>query len=223
MKRSVYRLRDCFPILFLLLSGISYGQLSPVTGKVTAFGGIPLQNIPVEASKSKEQVQTDARGIFVLPCSKKDVVKIAAGSFKNKRINLKSPTEDTLFIELEYDLYQFELEEIIGSGWLNDADIPMARDYVEKNGPDYCIYSDMYEIFENCCPGVRVDHDSNPPKVSLYSSGYNVLYVVNGVENSFIDFLLPCDVKQVKVIKDAASLAAYGTKGADGVIAITTK
>jgi TonB-dependent SusC/RagA subfamily outer membrane receptor len=70
---------------------------------------------------------------------------------------------------------------------------------------------------------VKVDFGSSPPKVTLYSSSYSVMYVVDGVENGNINFLRPCDVTNIKVVKDAGSLAAYGTKGADGVVVIETK
>lgn len=50
------------------------------------------------------------------------------------------------------------------------------------------------------------------------------LYVVDGVQvGTSIDFLNPNDVESIEILKDASATAIYGTRGANGVIMITTK
>ncbi|MBN1926932.1 MAG: hypothetical protein JW798_13960 [Prolixibacteraceae bacterium] len=210
-------------LIFAMLTGICYGQLSQITGKITAFGGFALQNVPVAASKSKQKVTTDSLGIFTIACKNNDVLKINADQFKYQRVKLNGLPEDTLLVELDFDMYRFDIDKAVQNGYISEVNVFGIREYLDEHGPDYCSFNDMYGLIEVCCPGVKVDYESSPPKVSLYSSAYNVLYVVNGVESSFIDLIRPCDVKSIRVIKDVGSLAAWGTKGADGVIAITTK
>ncbi len=49
------------------------------------------------------------------------------------------------------------------------------------------------------------------------------LYIVDGVWLDAVDFLNPSDIESISVLKDAASVAIYGTSGANGVVIITTK
>src|SRR4030095_4963942 len=49
------------------------------------------------------------------------------------------------------------------------------------------------------------------------------LYVVDGIFNDNIDYLNPNDIESIEVLKDASSLAIFGERGEQGVIAITTK
>ena len=210
-------------LIFLLSTTFCLSQEFQKVGKITAFGGFTLQNVPVEARKSKQEVKTDSLGIFTISCKKNDVLIIRTNRFKNERIRLKNNNSDTLFVELQFNTSTTSFETLAESGYIRNEDLTGAKSYYDELAPDYCDFNDMYELIDVCCPGVKVDFGSSPPKVSLYSSSYSVMYVVNGVENSYIDFLRPCDVKSIKVVKDAGSLAAYGTKGADGVVVIETK
>jgi TonB-dependent SusC/RagA subfamily outer membrane receptor len=212
-----------FALFFLLLPSFCFGQQFQKVGKITAFGGFALQNVPVKARKSKQEVKTDSLGIFTILCEKNDVLIIRANQFKNERIRLKNNDADTLFVKLKFNHSTTSFEQLSQSGYLRNEDMSGAKSYYDKLAPDYCDFNNMYELIDVCCPGVKVDFGSSPPKVTLYSSSYSVMYVVDGVENGNINFLRPCDVTNIKVVKDAGSLAAYGTKGADGVVVIETK
>jgi TonB-linked SusC/RagA family outer membrane protein len=58
--------------------------------------------------------------------------------------------------------------------------------------------------------------------VNTYGSGKSILIIVDGVENYF-EQLVPDEIESVSVLKDAAATAIYGSRGANGVMLITTK
>ncbi|MEI3341990.1 MAG: hypothetical protein V8R52_07480 [Coprobacter fastidiosus] len=58
--------------------------------------------------------------------------------------------------------------------------------------------------------------------MQVYNSRESPLYIVDGFPVNSIG-KLPSDIKDMRVLKDAASTAIYGTRGANGVILITTK
>ena len=79
--------------------------------------------------------------------------------------------------------------------------------------------------------GVTITSSSGQPgaaaKVNIRGVGTindaSPLYVVDGMPVGNIDYLNPTDIESIEVLKDAASAAIYGTKGANGVILVTTK
>ena len=54
-------------------------------------------------------------------------------------------------------------------------------------------------------------------------NGYKPLYVVDGLLTDNINYLNPADIETMDILKDPSSLAIFGVRGANGVIAITTK
>lgn len=88
-------------------------------------------------------------------------------------------------------------------------------------------YNNIFEYLEGRVPGVYIDNKSNPPRVlirgisSIYGST-DPLYVVDGMVTSDISMINPNDIKSVEILKDSAA-AIYGSRGANGVILITTR
>ena len=92
--------------------------------------------------------------------------------------------------------------------------------------------SDIMSSFSGKIAGVQISNTSSDPGasnsviirgVSSLSGSNQPLYVVDGVPVDNIKFLSPNDIESISVLKDAASAALYGSRGANGVIIITTK
>ena len=86
---------------------------------------------------------------------------------------------------------------------------------------------------QGAAAGVSVIRSSGAPDggfsirirgVATVNGSSDPLYVVDGVQvGTSIDFLNPNDVESIEILKDASATAIYGTRGANGVIMITTK
>ena len=86
---------------------------------------------------------------------------------------------------------------------------------------------------QGTAPGVRVTRNSGDPSgsttvrirgLATLNSSASPLYVVDGVEvGTNADFVNPADIERIEVLKDASATAIYGSKGANGVIMISTK
>ena len=88
------------------------------------------------------------------------------------------------------------------------------------------------DALKGLTPGVNVTSTSGQPgagsQIRIRGIGTindaNPLYVVDGMAiNGGIDYLAPSDIERIDILKDAASCAVYGTRGANGVILVTTK
>ncbi len=104
------------------------------------------------------------------------------------------------------------------------------------NTKDYSTngYGNIYDYLQGRIPGLNVYKDtSNPSGYKIVIRGIHTLLgssdplvVLNGVPlsgTSDLNFINPNDVKSIDVLKDAGSAAIYGSRGANGVILITTK
>ena len=84
-------------------------------------------------------------------------------------------------------------------------------------------YRDIYEMIRGKCPGVQVLGDRIVIRgVSTMNSGTDPLFILDGTPVSNISSINPNDVQSISVLKDSAA-AIYGSRGANGVIVITTK
>src|SRR5690606_41025954 len=91
--------------------------------------------------------------------------------------------------------------------------------------------SSAMEALQGITPGVSISRNSGQPgagtKVRIRGIGTiansNPLYIVDGVPVGNIDYLAPSDIESFDVLKDAASAAIYGSRGANGVVLVTTR
>ena len=67
------------------------------------------------------------------------------------------------------------------------------------------------------------DTATKGPQAALNSVKLNALYIVDGVENYNFDKIDPQEIESISVLKDRSAVALYGSKGANGVVLITTK
>jgi TonB-linked SusC/RagA family outer membrane protein len=90
----------------------------------------------------------------------------------------------------------------------------------------------LEDALEGQAAGVLVANDNGDPAgtgtitirgMGTLNSGTGPLYVIDGVINTDADFVNPADIASIEILKDAASAAIYGSRGANGVIIITTK
>lgn len=122
----------------------------------------------------------------------------------------------------------------IGYGYVKQKDVTTAISSINTKDMPTNGYSNIYQYLQGRVAGMTVYSDPSSP------SGYSIrirgdhtflgssapLVVLNGVplaNSSDLSFINPNDIKSVDVLKDAGSAAIYGTRGANGVILITTK
>lgn len=124
-------------------------------------------------------------------------------------------------------LAEFESDSVnVGYGYIKKKKLSTSVSRVNVRSEDIGSYSDIGEYLQGRVPGLVVQKVGGSYKYSVrginsINSGTDPLFIVDGTAVHDISFLNPRDVKSVSVLKDA-SASIYGTRGACGVILITT-
>lgn len=208
-------------LVLLLIASMGFSQTRVVYGKLTAFNQYPLQNIEVLTKKSKAAVRSDSLGMFSIVCHENDVIKIKTKAFKyiSRKVG---PDADTLHINLIFIDSRSNREIATGYGYISQDDLIYAVSHLEQENNDFCSYENIFELIRGKFPGVRVSQNAVYVRgSSSVNLSTEALYVIDGAITNNIDWIHPCEIKSVDVLKDGMT-AIYGTRGANGVVVIET-
>jgi TonB-dependent SusC/RagA subfamily outer membrane receptor len=209
-------------IIAALISINCEAQNRVVYGELTAFNTYPVKNVEVTAKKAKTAVMSDSLGQFSIVCQKNDIIRIKPKTFKPV-IRKVSPETDTLFINLLFIDSKSNRQLCVGYGYVNQDDLLYAVSHLEQENNDFCNYSNIFDLIKGRFSGVTVAGGN----VYIRGSGSfigptNALYILNGVEVSSIDWIQPCQIRSIDILKDS-NAAIYGTRGGNGVVIIQTR
>jgi TonB-linked SusC/RagA family outer membrane protein len=224
----------CFlMILFTCLWGTAFSQGRKVTGTVKDKStGEMVPGVSVIIRGTNNGTITDADGAFTIDASSnEDVLVFSFVGYKKIEVPVSGQT--TFDISLESDITQLEEVMIVGYGIQKKSVVTGAIAKITsddlKSNKDLRIEQAM----QGKTAGVIIMNNSGQPgdnlTIRIRGTGTNgdpdPLFIIDGLpmEKEGLDYLNPADVESIEVLKDAASAAIYGTRGANGVVIITTK
>jgi len=223
----------------LINIGSKFQQVT-VEGIVTNPDGNPLPSVTVQEKGTNNGVLTDFDGKYSIEVSSAEAVLVFTyvGMISSERVVGKNTTMN---VEMEPDLQGLDEVVVIGYGTQRKSDLTGAVGSVRTEELQERPAASLNEALSGKISGVQVNTNSGRPGgrtnvrirgFSSINSSNNPLYVVDGVQlpqenmdqmSSAIDYLNPNDIESVEILKDASSTAIYGSKGANGVIIVTTK
>lgn len=219
-------MKTYFTILITIifaLSAYSQAQTKVINGKVSTLNGLPVANFEVEAKKSGANAMTDSLGHFKIVTEQKDVLLFKGKVFRNKRVRIKEKTTDSVFVHVDFIKTEKNRERAIGYGYVDKDDLVNAVSSFDRKQTNFCNYDDIFELIKGRFAGVQINGNKiiirGHNSINLSNSA---LLVVDGSVVQSIGHINPCDVRNIDVIKDAAS-SIYGSRGANGVVVIETR
>ncbi|WP_121356996.1 SusC/RagA family TonB-linked outer membrane protein [Flavisolibacter nicotianae] len=220
-----------------------------VTGTVTDATGKAVAGATVILKGTNTATQTNESGEFTITAPAAGTLVISAVGFGTQEVAVQSRT--TIPIQLTTQESNLNEVVVIGYGTARRKDITGAISSVQAKDFNRGVITTPDQLLQNKVPGLQVTTNSGQPgsattvKIRGNNSiraGSNALYVIDGVPldgrsarpnfgNAFgstpdanpLIFVNPNDIARIDVLKDASSAAIYGSRGANGVIAITTK
>jgi TonB-linked SusC/RagA family outer membrane protein len=215
--------------LALLALSVS-AQTRRVTGKVTDAedgSGVPGVNVLVEGTT--RGTTTDVEGAYSIDVEPgENSLSFSFVGYKTQRAEVGDRT--VIDITLEPEVTTLEDVVVIGYGTVRKSDLTGAVSSMRGADLTKIPAASPVMALQGKLAGVQVTANGAPgssPVVRVRGVGTfgnaNPIYVVDGVILDNIDFLSSNDIESVEVLKDASGTAIYGSRGANGVIMITTK
>ncbi|MCB4807896.1 TonB-dependent receptor [Tamlana sp. 62-3] len=229
-------------VMVLCLTSISWAQVK-VSGTVTDDQGLSLPGVNVIVKGSNTGAATDFDGNFQIAVNNGDVLVFSYLGYVNKEVTFSGQT--FLNVKMQEDASELDEVVVIGYGSVKRTDLTGAVASIGTKEITQQKKTDLGQALQGRIAGVDVRTTNNKPGAPLSfdirgntviqnndetRDGLNFdgdlskpLFVVDGVFFDDINILNPSDIQQVDILKDASATAIYGSRGANGVVIITTK
>ena len=216
-------------ILLLSAPVFAQGNLT-VTGTVRDASGEPVIGAGVLVAGTPSGTVTDVDGTYRITGVRPDaVITVTAIGY----VTLEEPVRGRTSINftLESDILALDDAVVIGYGTQRKGDITSA--VVSVKSDDFLAgnIGDAAQLIKGKVAGLNVTKGNGDPTssssimlrgITSLKGGYTPLVLVDGIEGS-LETVAPEAIEEISVLKDASAAAIYGTRGAAGVIIITTK
>ncbi|MCG9793162.1 SusC/RagA family TonB-linked outer membrane protein [Flavobacterium algicola] len=240
------KLKLLLTVFLITFSINTWSQTTQVSGTVLDELGMPLPGANVMVKGTKSGVTTDFDGNFTIAAdNKKGVLQISYIGFTNKEVSLNGAK--SYKIKLGSDATGLDEVAVIGYGSVKKSDLTGAVKSLNNKDLTSQKKTDIGQALQGRVSGVDVQTLSSKPgaPLSIKIRGNTVitnttvdndgvsddvnrdlskpLYVVDGIFFNNINILNPADIEQIDILKDVSATAIYGSRGANGVVIITTK
>ncbi|WP_417558666.1 SusC/RagA family TonB-linked outer membrane protein [Mesoflavibacter zeaxanthinifaciens] len=232
--------KKCFKrylALFILFGLLAVNPLfaqegSTVTGTVIdTESQMPLPGVNIIEKGTTNGTSTDFDGNFSITLREENsVLEISSVGFKTQEVVVSGRT--TIDVVLESDTQALTEVVLVGYGSVKKEDLTGTVSTVDSKQLTERNVTSPLEAIQGNVAGVQISSSTG-----RLGDGFNMvirgnnsllndagpLYVVDGVPTDDISFLNPQDIERMDVLKDASSAAIYGSRGARGVVIVTTK
>lgn len=215
-------------ILFLSVGALA--QNNTVTGVVkSSEDGLPVPGVSVVVKGTTNGTITDLNGKFSIKAKLGQVLHFSFIGMADQEIKID---KGLINVSMIPDVIGLDEVVAIGYGTVKKKELTGAVAQVKSEALTRTVTSDLGNALQGLVAGVNVTANSGQPGeasnilirgVSSIDGSNTPLYVVDGVPMEGDPRLSTNEIETIDILKDAASCAIYGTRGAAGVILITTK
>ncbi len=236
----------------MLFASVGMEAQTKITGRVLdgAMQGEALIGASIQVPGTKCGTVSDLDGNFQLELPEgKFIIQVSMIGYKTKVVNMKG--KDHIDVTLLEDQKVMDEVVVVGYGSMKKRDLTgtvsqIKSDDIMKGGQ-----TDVAHALQGKLAGVNVSQSDGAPGAGTsitvrgansFTTSSQPLYIVDGVpynenpsstpssaadnnttETSPLSFINPNDIEKIEVLKDASATAIYGSRGANGVVIITTK
>jgi TonB-linked SusC/RagA family outer membrane protein len=228
---------------FLLLNQLLFAQ-TIITGKVTdSKSGTPLEGVSIRQKGSNSGVQTGTDGIFRISIAGREKILIFSyiGYVEQE---IKPGNRDNIVVSLVAG--EKKLEEVVVVAYGTSSKINLTGSVTSVSGAsvENKPFTAVDKALQGAVAGLQSSSFSGAPGsatsirirgIGSLTADANPLWVIDGAiatigdqtsnttTSNALNTLNPDDIESISILKDAASTAVYGSRGANGVILVTTK
>lgn len=230
MLRMLMNCRATLAMLFLLIAWSVSAQTVTVKGTVTDEKGEPIIGASVLEKGTDVGVSTDIDGNFSLNVSGKNPLVVTYIGMNAQEVNIEGKKH--LDIVMKENSIVLDDVVVIGYETVRKKDLTGSVSSLSSKAIENVPVVNVAEAMSGKLAGVNVTTSEGSPDAEInirVRGGGSItqestpLYIVDGFPVSSISDISPADIQSIDVLKDASSTAIYGSRGANGVVIITTK
>jgi TonB-dependent starch-binding outer membrane protein SusC len=200
-----------------------------VSGKVLDEAGGPLPGATVLEKGTSNGTTTNIDGYFQLECAENAVLVVSFVGYRSQEIAVNA--QSVISVQLTPDLGQLEEVVVIGYGSVKKSDLTGSVSSVDSEELSSFPTTNVSQALQGRAAGVHIQQNSGAPGAPIQvrirgtnsiQGGNEPLWIIDGFPSD-PNLINSADIESVEVLKDASATAIYGSRGANGVIIITTK
>lgn len=223
-----------FLIGTFVLTITAYGQeteKATVNGIIVDNAGEPLAGASVTVEGTTNGVLSDSKGAFTLTTARGNTLVISFMGYKTQKVVASSSENLTVKLEDNSILLSEATVVVVGYGTMRKSDLTGAIASVSSDNLKKGVVTSSEQLLQGKVAGLTIIQGSGDPSVGAsvrlrggtsLSAANSPLFVVDGIPGVDINSIQPSEITSMDVLKDASAAAIYGSRGANGVIIITT-
>lgn len=219
-------------VLHFIVPFFLFAQTQKISGSVTDEKGAPLQGVSVFVKNTQNGTQTDAAGKFALTVGAGKVTLTL--SYLGYRLHeVIADDSKPVIVAMAKEDNSLDDVVVIGYGTARKRDLTGSVASVSSKDLKDVPVNTVAEALAGRLAGVQVTTTEGRPGADILvrvrgggsiSQDNSPLYIVDGIPvDNALSLISPQEIADINVLKDAASTAVYGARGANGVVVITTK
>jgi TonB-dependent starch-binding outer membrane protein SusC len=243
LSRQVGGIKSLFLLIFTFASFALWAQERSISGKITdGDSGEAVPGVTVVIKGTSRGTITDFDGFYKLAVSDNDILQVSFIGYQTQQVEIGART--VIDFKLVLDVEQLDEVVVVGYGAVQKKDLTGAVNPVSSKDFNRGVMTSPDGLLVGKVAGVQITPGSGEPgsasKITIRGSATigaggakdDPLFVVDGVPidnggsvgtRNPLNFINPTDIETMTVLKDASATAIYGSRGAHGVIIITTK
>lgn len=218
-------------LIFTFCISALFAQQKVITGKITdGETGEALPGVNISVEGTTQGTVTDVDGNYSI--SAEPAMKLVFSSIGYVSETIEVGNQTVIDVKLVPDIESLDEVVVIGYGTMKKSDLTGAVSSLKEEDIQSIKSSNAVEALQGKIAGVDMTRSDGRA-----GSGYNILirgarsfsagndpiYIVDGIDYGSNVNINPNDIASMEVLKDASSTAVYGSRGANGVVLITTK
>ena len=217
--------------MLIFFVGSIFSQQLSISGNVVDENKDAVIGASVLIQGTGQGTITDYDGNFSITASIGQSLEISYLGF-DTYIHKLSQGDARLSITLKSSAYMLQEVVAIGYGTMKKSDLTGAISSVKADQLQRTPAAGLDQALQGRVSGVTVNANTGQPGaaatvrirgIGSVIGGSDPIYVVDGMITGDISFLSPNDIQSTEILKDASATAIYGSRGANGVIIVTTK
>ncbi|MDM1296326.1 TonB-dependent receptor [Sphingobacterium sp. N143] len=219
------------PLLFLLAAlQLAFAQDKLVKGLVSDQQKQPIEGVTVSVKGGTKSTTTDSKGAFAIEVGNGAVLVFTNVGYKTAEVPVGA--NNSVQVTLQSDDIAMEEVVVIGYGTQRKEAVTGSVASVSGTTMNEVPAANISRALQGRIAGVNMQQNSSKPGSPMQirirgtrslTADNNPLIVLDGIPFAgSISDINPADIKSVDVLKDASATAIYGSRGANGVILVTT-